>query len=148
MVSDILLGFDFGTKSIGVAVGQKLTCTARALTTLKAKNGKPHWHQIAKLLKDWQPNYTVVGLPLNMDGTEQPLSKQVYTFANDLFTRFGITVKLQDERLSTIEARALLFKKGGYRALRKSKIDSQSAVIILQDWFEMNKFYINTSLIF
>ena len=78
----------------------------------------------------------VVGLPLNMDGTEQPLTARARKFANRLHGRFGVRVELQDERLSTVEARAGLFERGGYRALNKGSVDSQSAAIILQDWFE------------
>jgi len=136
MQNATLLGFDFGTKSIGVAVGQQLTGTARPLTALKAQEGTPDWNLIEKLLKEWQPDYVVVGLPLNMDGTEQPLTARARKFANRLHGRFGIRVELQDERLSTVEARADLFERGGFRALQKGQVDSQSAVIILQDWFE------------
>jgi putative Holliday junction resolvase len=136
MTSETLLGFDFGTKSIGVAVGQQLTGTARALTALKAQDGTPDWKLIEKLLKEWQPDYVVVGLPLNMDGTEQELTARARKFANRLHGRFGVRVELQDERLSTVEARADLFERGGFRALQKGQVDSQSAVIILEDWFD------------
>ncbi|PIJ48904.1 Holliday junction DNA helicase RuvA [Erwinia sp. OLTSP20] len=130
-----VLAFDFGTKSIGVAIGQALTGSARPLTALKALDGIPNWDKIAALLEEWQPDAVVVGLPLNMDGTEQPLTARARKFANRLHGRFGVQVSLQDERLSTVEARADLFERGGYRALSKNKVDSQSAVIILQDWF-------------
>ena len=136
MASETLLGFDFGTKSIGVAVGQQLTGTARALTALKAQDGTPDWKLIEKLLKEWQPDYVVVGLPLNMDGTEQPLTDRARKFANRIHGRFGVRVELQDERLSTVEARADLFERGGFRALQKGQVDSHSAVIILEDWFD------------
>lgn len=136
MASETLLGFDFGIKSIGVAIGQQLTGTARSLTALKAQDGIPDWAVIEKLLKEWQPDYLVVGLPLNMDGTEQPLTARARKFAQRLHGRFGVRVELQDERLSTVEARAGLFARGGYRALQKGQVDSQSAVIILEDWFE------------
>ncbi|NIF21203.1 MULTISPECIES: Holliday junction resolvase RuvX [Pantoea] len=136
MSSQTLLGFDFGTKSIGVAVGQQLTGTARPLAALKAQEGTPDWQLIEKLLKEWQPDFVVVGLPLNMDGTEQPLTARARKFANRLHGRFGVRVELQDERLSTVEARSTLFERGGYRALNKGQVDSQSAVIILEDWFE------------
>ncbi len=136
MASETLLGFDFGTKSIGVAVGQQLTGTARALAALKAQDGIPDWNLIGKLLKEWQPDYVVVGLPLNMDGTEQPLTDRARKFANRIHGRFGVRVEMQDERLSTVEARADLFERGGFRALQKGQVDSQSAVIILEDWFD------------
>ncbi|MDU4289454.1 Holliday junction resolvase RuvX [Mixta calida] len=136
MSSMTLLAFDFGTKSIGVAVGQQLTGTARPLNALKAQDGVPNWEQIERLLKEWQPDRVIVGLPLNMDGTEQPLTARARKFANRLHGRFGVQVDLHDERLSTVEARADLFSRGGYKALTKGSVDSLSAVIILESWFE------------
>ncbi len=123
-------------QSIGVAIGQEVTGTARALTAFKAQDGTPDWQQVEKLLKEWQPNLVVVGLPLNMDGTEQPLTARARRFANRLHGRFGVQVALQDERLSTVEARANLFDRGGYRALDKGSVDAASAVIILESWFD------------
>ena len=136
MTTQTLLGFDFGTKSIGVAVGQQLTGSARPLAALKAQDGTPDWLQIERLLKEWQPDVVVVGLPLHVAGAEQPLTARARKFASRLHGRFGVRVELQDERLSTVEARAGLFERGGYRALNKGLVDSQSAAIILQDWFE------------
>ncbi|WMS85889.1 Holliday junction resolvase RuvX [Pleionea litopenaei] len=133
-----LLGFDFGEKSIGVAYGQRITESASALPALKAQNGQPDWQQVEKLLKTWQPDRLVVGFPLNMDGTEQLLSQRAKKFANRLFGRFAIPVDLVDERLTTAEAKSDLFAEGGYRALQKGAIDSQSAVIIVQSWFQQN----------
>ncbi|MDA3135087.1 MULTISPECIES: Holliday junction resolvase RuvX [Enterobacteriaceae] len=135
-MSGTLLAFDFGTKSIGVAIGQRITGTARPLTAIKANDGTPDWTQFEKLLKEWQPELVVVGLPLNMDGTNQPLTDRARKFANRLHGRFGVKVELQDERLSTVEARAGLFERGGFRALNKGSIDSASAVIILESYFE------------
>lgn len=135
-MSGTLLAFDFGTKSIGVAIGQRITGTARPLAALKANDGTPDWNQIERLLKEWQPDEVIVGLPLNMDGTEQPLTARARKFANRVHGRFGVTVQLHDERLSTIEARAGLFASGGVRALSKSNVDSASAVIILESYFE------------
>lgn len=131
-----LLAFDFGTKSIGVAIGQQLTGTARPLAALKAQDGTPDWNKIEALLKEWEPDRVVVGLPLNMDGTEQPLTARARRFANRIHGRFGVQVDLHDERLSTVEARAELFERGGFRALSKGSVDSLSAVIILESWFE------------
>lgn len=138
MANRTIIAFDFGTLSIGIAIGQEITATARPLTAIKAKDGKPNWLNIEKIIQEWQPELAIVGLPLNMDGTEQPISNQARKFANRLHGRFGIQVTLHDERLTTIEARAQLFNQGGYRALNKSKIDSISAVIILESWFEQH----------
>lgn len=135
-MSGTFLAFDFGTKSIGVAVGQKITGTARPLTALKAHNGNPDWALIDRLLKEWQPERVIVGLPLNMDGSDQPLTDKARTFANRLNGRFAIPVVLHDERLSTVEARADLFARGGFKALDKGSVDSASAVVILESWFE------------
>lgn len=137
-MSGTLLAFDFGTKSIGVAIGQRITCTARPLTALKANDGTPDWEQIGRLLKEWQPEAVVVGLPLNMDGTEQLLTARARNFANRLHGRFGVKIMLQDERLSTVEARAGLFDRGGFRALTKGSVDSASAVIILESYFDQH----------
>ncbi|AVD61018.1 Holliday junction resolvase RuvX [Morganella morganii subsp. morganii] len=136
MSSNTVIAFDFGTKSIGVAVGQTITGTARPLAALKAREGIPDWELIAAVFREWQPDYVVVGLPLNMDGTPQLVTNQAKKFANLLHGRFGIRAELHDERLSTVEARASLFADGGYRALGKDKVDSASAVIILESWFE------------
>lgn len=133
-----LMAFDFGTLSIGVAIGQEITRTARPLTAFKARDGVPDWVQVEKLIQEWQPAVMVVGLPLNMDGSEQPLTARARKFANRLHGRTGIEVVLHDERLSTVEARAGLFERGGYRALKKGQVDAGSAVIILESWFEQS----------
>ena len=135
-MSGTLLAFDFGTKSIGVAIGQRITGTARPLNALKAQDGTPDWKLIEKLLKEWQPEAVIVGLPLNMDGTEQPLTQRARKFANRIHGRFGVVVDLQDERLTTTDARARLFERGGYRALEKGIMDGISALLILEAWME------------
>ncbi len=136
MSSGTLLAFDFGTRSIGVAIGQRITGTARPLAAIKAQDGTPDWNIIARLLKEWQPETVIVGLPLNMDGTEQPLTARARNFANKIHGRFGVPITLHDERLSTVEARAGLFEHGGFRALNKGSVDSASAVVILESYFE------------
>ena len=131
-----LIAFDFGTKSIGCAVGQSITGTAQALPAFKAKDGIPNWDAIEKCLKEWKPDLIIVGLPLNMDGTEQPLTLRAKKFAQRLFGRYGISVELQDERLTTVDAKAEIFSRGGFRALNKGKVDGISACLILESWFE------------
>lgn len=132
------LAFDFGTRSIGCAVGQSITGTAQALPAFKAQDGIPSWEAIEKCLKEWQPDIIIVGLPLNMDGTEQDLTLRARKFANRLHGRFDIKVELQDERLTTTEARSEIFDRGGFRALKKGKVDGISACLILESWFENN----------
>ena len=129
-----LLAFDFGTRSIGVAIGQEITGTAQPLRSLPARDGVPDWEVLGRLLAEWRPDRVVVGLPLNMDGTEQPLTQRARKFAGRIHGRFGVQVDLQDERLTTTDARARLFADGGYRALDKGKVDAVSAALILADW--------------
>lgn len=135
-MSQTILGFDYGTKSIGVAVGQSITSTASPEAALKANDGIPDWAKIEALLKQWQPELVVVGLPLNMDGSEQELTQRARKFANRIHGRFGVQIALQDERLTTVDAKARLFELGGYKALTKDKVDSVSAVLIVESYFE------------
>jgi putative Holliday junction resolvase len=129
-----VIGFDFGMKHIGIAVGQTITRTAQALTSISAKDGIPNWNEIEKIISLWQPSALVVGLPLKMDGTSQPITQYVHEFVELLKKRFKLPVYFEDERLSTVEAREKLFSKGGYRALTKKNIDSLSAKLILESW--------------
>jgi putative Holliday junction resolvase len=132
--SQTLLSFDFGLKHIGVAVGQTATHNAQALTALAAKNGIPNWDEIAKLIHTWQPHALVVGIPLHMDDSEQPLTKKAKRFATQLEEHYKLPVHHVDERLTSVEARARLFEMGGYKALQKKHIDSVAAQVILEIW--------------
>ena len=100
-MTDVVIGFDFGMKRIGVAVGQRVTGTATALAVLPAKNGIPDWQVIENLLKEWQPDLLVVGNPINMDGTASDMSRLSKKFANRLHGRFGVPCEQVDERLTT-----------------------------------------------
>ncbi|CAM4017059.1 MULTISPECIES: Holliday junction resolvase RuvX [Shewanella] len=136
MSSASVLGFDFGTKSIGVAIGQQITGSATPLASLKANDGIPRWEEIEALIKEWKPDLIVVGLPLNMDGTEQEMTQRARKFANRISGRFGVKTATQDERLTTADAKARLFEMGGYKALSKGQVDSMSAVLIIESYFE------------
>lgn len=135
--STIVLAFDFGTKRIGVAIGQRVTKLARPLITLSAKNGAPQWDKVTQLIKHWQPQEFVVGIPLNMDGTEQPLTHAARGFAKMLQERYKLPVHEVDERLTSVDARERLFSKGGYKALQEGQVDSVAAQLILQVWLNM-----------
>lgn len=131
-----LLGFDFGTKSIGVATGQMITATAQPINAIKANDGIPNWDNVEKVINEWQPDIVIVGLPLNMDGSEQPITQRAKKFANRLNGRFGVKIALQDERLTTASAKEFIFERGGFKALDKGKVDSVSAALILESWME------------
>lgn len=106
------IAFDYGTRSIGAASGQAITRTASELPPLKAENGIPRWQEIQALLERWQPDLVLVGLPLNMDGTESELATRARKFANRIHGRFGYPVELYDERLSTREAKQEARERG------------------------------------
>ncbi|WP_338589476.1 Holliday junction resolvase RuvX [Shewanella khirikhana] len=131
-----VMGFDFGTKSIGIAVGQSITGSANPLTSVKAVDGIPNWDDIGKLINEWKPDLLVIGLPLNMDGTEQEMTQRARKFANRLNGRFGVKIATQDERLTTADAKARLFELGGFKALTKGQVDAVSAVLIVESYFE------------
>ncbi|ASW80010.1 MULTISPECIES: Holliday junction resolvase RuvX [Vibrio] len=137
MTSRTIMAFDFGTKSIGSAIGQEVTGTASPLKAFKANDGIPHWEEIEKQIKEWQPHLLVVGLPTDLHGKAlETITPRAKKFAQRLHGRFGLPVEMHDERLSTREARADLFAMGGYKALSKGNVDCQSAVVILESWFE------------
>lgn len=129
-----ILGFDFGLKNIGVAVGQELTGSANPLTVIKARDGIPNWDEIQQLIQEWQPQLLIVGLPLNMDGTEQEMTAAARRFGNRLNGRFQIHVEWQDERLSTYEALDQLGIHDKMQAKQRSDVDRISAQLILQSW--------------
>ncbi|MEN8169959.1 MAG: Holliday junction resolvase RuvX [Pseudomonadota bacterium] len=130
-----LLGFDFGTKRIGVAVGQELTHTATALVTLNSHDGGPDWASITRLINEWQPDAMVVGLPLNLDGSESESSRLARRFGNRLAGRYNLPVFTADERLSSNEAETMLAEQGHFE---KADIDKLAAQLILQSWLEAN----------
>lgn len=133
-----VLAFDFGTKSIGVAVGQEVTGTASPLDAIKATDGIPNWDVVAKVFDQWQPDLVVVGLPLNMDGTFQQVTFAAKKFANRLHAKYKVPVETTDERLTTVDAKARLFEMGGFKKLNKQKIDSASACLIFESWVEQS----------
>ncbi|QJC29133.1 Holliday junction resolvase RuvX [Enterobacteriaceae endosymbiont of Plateumaris rustica] len=138
-----LLAFDYGTKNIGVAVGQTIIGIAHSLKKIKNnKKGKPDWNEFKKIIKYWKPNKIIIGLPLNMNGSEQNITILTKKFAYLIKTKFNVNVELHDERLSTIEAKNILFTNGGWKMLKKNDVNSLSASVILQSWFENNKFYL------
>jgi putative Holliday junction resolvase len=127
----LLLGFDYGTKQIGVAVGQVITGQARELCTLKAQNGVPDWAQVEKLVAEWKPDAIVVGLPLNMDGTDSPRTQSVRAFARNL-APLGLPILLWDERWSTQAVTRTLLEADASRARRDVLVDKLAASYILQ----------------
>ena len=136
-----VLGFDYGTKKIGVATGQAITNSATPIAPIKATDGVPNWAEIEKLLKEWQPNALIVGLPTHMDGTATDITKRAQKFANRLNGRFNLPTYVCDERLTTYDAQtqwADLAEIYGWpkHFIDNHWIDSLAAALIIQTWFQ------------
>lgn len=121
-----VLGFDFGLKRIGVAVGNTLIKQAQPLTIITAATNDEKFAAIARLMAEWQPTHCVVGLPRHPDGVEHEMTLRCRRFANQLHGRFGVAVALVDERYSS----AVIPHQRG------DLIDAQAAAIILQQYFD------------
>lgn len=127
-----VLGFDFGQKRIGIAVGQEITRTATALVTVNSRHTQPDWDAISGLVKTWQPALLVVGLALHTDGSDSAVTKLIRDFAAKLKIRYRLPVAFMDERLSSRAAEELAAD-----AKNADKgIDALAARVILQDWLE------------
>ena len=134
-----VLGFDFGVKRIGVAVGQSLTGSASALKPLPARDGVPDWEVVARLVREWSPDAFVVGLPLNMDGSESEMCQRARKFANRLHGRFGKPAHLMDERLSSFEAKGLAMAQTGERDFGRFSVDGLAASLIVESWLALQQ---------
>ena len=133
MSNQRMMGFDFGQKHIGIAVGQTITRTASPLSVIPSQRGIPYWKALDVLIAQWQPQVLVVGLPLNMDGTMSPMAHKAKVFAAQLEARYHQPTHCVDERLSTKEAERWFIQQ--YQRLpKKAEIDTLSAVIILESF--------------
>jgi len=131
-----LLAFDYGTRRVGVAVGQSVTGTATPVTTLHSVRRQPDWDGISRLLASWKPVALVVGIPYNMDDSENEMTRAAFRFGRQLSGRYHLPVHLMDERLTTIEAQRILAKdaNSGSCGKRLEKLDQVAAQLILESW--------------
>lgn len=137
---EVLLGFDFGLKRIGVAVGQSISQTANPLAILAAQNGIPDWNEIASLIDAWQVDALVVGIPYQVDNSEQAMTLAARKFAGRLRAHFQLPVYEADERFTSIDARSRVLSE--HRSADKKPtttkgrvvIDHYAAQLILEDW--------------
>ena len=129
---DTVIGFDFGTVWTGIAVGLTLTSQARPLNAIKSINQKPNWLAIEDLLKEWQPQKLIVGLPSSMINNHHPMTDKALKFSRQLEGRFKIPVDLIDERLTTREAYEMAVESKQHKT--KQEIDSIAAMLITESW--------------
>ena len=132
-----VLGFDVGKRRIGVAVGNGLTASARAVAVVDVHEAGPDWDRIDKLRREWRPDGLVVGDPMSLDGGDQPIRKFAQAFARELRARSGLPVAMVDERNSSQEA-ARRFAEARADGKRKRRdadlLDAEAAAVIVERW--------------
>lgn len=135
----LILALDFGVKKMGMALGNSLTQDARPFDILAMNNGQPDWDNLLGMIQTWNIDVVLVGLPLNMDGTDSMLTKRANKFARRLSHRLGehhipTKVFLYDERLSSQEAKSLAWERG-WITDEKQPIDDVAACLLLDGYF-------------
>lgn len=139
-LDETYLGFDFGSKKIGVSVGHLVTGIASPLLTLRSINQNPDWDGIQKLIKEWLPAGLVVGISKQVDGTDNLITPRMLKFCRQLEGRYNLPVFKQDETLSTFEAKQMLFDEINVSATKLWEVQDQlAAQLILQTWLNDNK---------
>lgn len=130
-----VLGFDFGEKRVGVAVGDAAMKLAHPLTVIRAQANARRFQAIAALIEEWRPVLLVVGLPSREDGTAHPVGERCLRFARRLAGRFGLPVVVVDERLTSWSAEDGLAQAGVPADKRRAVLDAAAAQTILQSYF-------------
>jgi putative Holliday junction resolvase len=137
-LSGTLIGFDFGEKRIGVAVGETETCLAHPVAAIEEEATAARLGAVARLVAEWRPAGFVVGLPHHADAGEHEVARLAEKFARRLGARFGLPVAFVDETLTSAEAGARIREAGG-RARSKGQLDAHAATLILQSYLDMNR---------
>lgn len=132
------LGLDVGTKTIGIALSDELGWTAQGLDTLKRNEENPEqdMDKLVEIIQEYKVDTVVIGLPKNMNGSIGPSGERSQDFANTLSERVSCTIKLWDERLTTVAAERMLISADVSRKKRKQVIDKMAAVMILQGYLD------------
>ena len=130
------LGFDYGTKHIGIAVGGTASGAAQPLGSAAVHHGIPDWTQIDRFIKEWRPNALVVGKPLNMDDSENPMTRATRKFGHRLHARYNLPIHWVDERLTSVDAKNTLADARVPWKQRKAQVDSLAAQGILQAYLD------------
>lgn len=134
-----IIAFDFGLQRTGIAVGNTLTGSASPECTLQSQNEQPNWQAISDLFNEWKPNQLVVGMPIELDGSENPLKKRIDRFCNQLNGRYNLPVDQENEQFTSIEAAGRLKQlrqSGRKKKVSKEDVDKIAASIILENWMQ------------
>jgi putative Holliday junction resolvase len=133
------LGLDLGRATIGLALADEVLRTARPLRTLRRRGEAEDLAALGAVAAEYEVERAVLGLPLNMDGSEGPSARMARAFAARLEVALGIPVELFDERLSTFEAESRLRELGFSARAQRDKVDAEAAAVILQGWLDRRK---------
>ena len=132
-----VLGFDVGSRRIGVAIGSAFSVGARALAMVDVRADGPDWNALDRLHKEWRPQGLIVGDPLTLEGDDQPNRKRAHAFARQLQQRYKLPVLLVDERSSSVEAArrfAVERAEGRKRRRDAASLDAVAAAVIIERW--------------
>lgn len=132
---ETILAFDFGSRRIGVAVGQQVTDSANPLGVVRNGDKGPDWAHIQRLIREWSPARLVVGMPLHADGSPSAVTRLVESFMQGL-ARFELAIDSVDERYTSVEAEQRLRAEGARGQIRKETIDSTAALLIAERWLK------------
>jgi putative Holliday junction resolvase len=132
-------GLDLGTKTIGVAVSDELGLTAQGLKTIERRSLKKDLAELVRLVEEYSVDRFVLGLPLNMDGSEGPRAEATRKFGAALEAETKLPIIYQDERLTTVSAERALLEADVSRKKRKEVIDQVAASFILQAWLDAQR---------
>ena len=136
MSAHAYLGFDYGTKHLGIAVGGSASGRAEALATASVRQGIPDWPLLDRLIIEWKPTALIVGLPLNMDDSENAMTQAARKFGHRLQGRYNLPVHMVDERLTSVAAKNTLVESRTPWKQRKAKVDKLAAQTILQAYLD------------
>lgn len=134
-----VLGFDVGSRRIGVAIGSAFAVAARAIAVVEIPAGGIDWAVMDRLIKEWRPQGLVVGDPLTLEGEDQPNRKRAHAFARQLLSRYAVPVVLVDERSSSVEAarRFAQQRASGHKRKRDAaNLDAVAAAVIIERWLD------------
>ncbi|GGH85702.1 putative Holliday junction resolvase [Pullulanibacillus pueri] len=136
-----VMGLDYGTKTVGIAVSDALGLTAQGVETIHYQQHRRDvlYERIGQLVLDYEVSRFVVGLPKNMNGTVGERGEACISFGNQLNKRFDLPVEMYDERLTTMAAERILIEADVSRKKRKKVIDKTAAVLILQGYLDRNR---------
>ena len=139
--NSVLIGFDFGTKKMGVAIAQCITKTATPLNFLHIKNGNPNWEQLDQIIKDYKPDLAIIGYPGKDNKQTSLLADKIEKFGSAIEKHYTMPTILFDESYSTTIAKEELRdqRRDGTlsRRIRRGEVDSMAAKIILEQWLKL-----------